>query len=230
MSPVLFWDIDGTLLTTGRAGIFAWEAAAEEVCGTPVDLSPLRTAGLTDAEIAVLVVRKCGADPSPERATAALRSYERHLPERLRWRQGSVLPGVVEILEDLGTRNDVSILLLTGNTDRGAEAKLRHYGLDRYFTAGGAFCREGSDRVGIAREASHLARTANGGVDVQLFVIGDTPHDVRCGQAVGARTVGVASGDYDAGELRESGAWLVLERLPEPAEFIELLGLERSRR
>ncbi|PSN20266.1 phosphatase, partial [filamentous cyanobacterium CCP5] len=52
MMTVLFWDIDGTLLTTGRAGIFALEDAAVEVIGHPVNLSQLKTAGLTDVEIA----------------------------------------------------------------------------------------------------------------------------------------------------------------------------------
>lgn len=230
MSHVLFWDIDGTLLTTGRAGIFAWEAAAEEVCGRHIDLSALPTGGLTDAQIAALVVREAGAEASPERSTAALRSYERHLPERLPWRQGAVLPGVVGILEHLATRDDVSCLLLTGNTSQGAAAKLRHYGLDRYFTSGGGFCRDGSDRISIAREACDLAQVSGHSSQDGVFVIGDTPHDVRCGQAVGARTVGVASGDYDAGELRETGAWLVLERLPEPPEFMAMLGLEQRRR
>jgi phosphoglycolate phosphatase len=226
VTQVLFWDIDGTLLTTARAGIFAWEAAAEEVCERKVDLSRLRTAGLTDAEIAVLVVREAGGEPTPERASSILRSYERHLPERLRWRQGSVLPGVVEILEDLAVRPNVASLLLTGNTRRGAQAKLRHYGLERYFPDGGAFCRGVADRIAIAREAWDRAAAANGSGTLQAFVIGDTPHDVRCGQAVGARTVAVASGSHSLAELRDCGAWLALEALPRPERFAELLELD----
>jgi len=225
VSHVLSWDIDGTLLTTARAGIFAWEVAAEDVCATKVDLSMLRTAGLTDAEIAVLVVREAGGEPTPERATSVLRAYERHLPERLHWRQGSVLPGVVEILEDLAGRRDVSCFLLTGNTRHGADAKLRHYGLDHYFQDGGAFCQVGTDRISIAREAWDLARAANGSGPLQAFVIGDTPHDVRCGQAVGARTVAVASGSHSLGELQACGPWLAFEALPPPQRFAELLGV-----
>jgi phosphoglycolate phosphatase len=225
---VLFWDIDGTLLTTQRAGIFALEEAAREVCGATPDFSELETAGLTDHEIAVVVVRECGGGDSPEIASELLRAYERHLPERLGWRQGGPLPGVVEILDALGEREDVVSLLLTGNTPAGAKAKLGHYGLADYF-AGGAFCVDGDDRPTIARRALEIA-AEHAGAEVSpesTFVIGDTPHDIRAGQEIGARTVAVASGSYDLDELSKHDPWLALERLPDPARFVELLGLDR---
>jgi phosphoglycolate phosphatase-like HAD superfamily hydrolase len=223
---VLFWDIDGTLLTTKRAGVFALEEAAREVCGTAPDFAHLKTAGLTDHEVAVLAITDSGADASPELASAFLRAYERHLPDRLGWRQGGALPGVVAILDELEDRPDVVSLLLTGNTPVGAKAKLEHYGLARYF-AGGAFCVDGDDRPGIARRALTVAAEhAGGSVDPQsTYVIGDTPHDVRCGNEIGARTVAVASGSYSVAELSADDPWLALERLPPPARFIELLML-----
>jgi phosphoglycolate phosphatase-like HAD superfamily hydrolase len=154
--------------------------------------------------------------------SALLRAYERHLPERLHWRQGRVLAGVEAVLRDLSARPGVTCMLLTGNTPAGARAKLAHYGLAGYFE-GGAFCGDGDDRVTIARAARERA---NGAAD--LVVIGDTPHDVRCGQAIGARTVAVASGGYTLSELEACGPWLSLERLPEPARFAELLDLDGS--
>jgi phosphoglycolate phosphatase len=223
---VLFWDIDGTLLSTQRAGIFALEEAAREVCGATPDFSELKTAGLTDHEIAVVVVRECGGGDSPERASELLRAYERHLPERLGWRQGGALPGVVEILEHLRERPDVTSLLLTGNTPVGAEAKLRHYGLADYF-AGGAFCIDGDDRPTIARRALEVA-AEHAGAEIEpgsAYVIGDTPADIRCGREIGARTVAVASGVYGVEELAEHDPWLLMERLPDPGRFVELLGL-----
>ena len=150
---VLFWDIDGTLLTTKRAGVFALEQAAREVCGKSPDFAALETAGLTDHEVAMLAIRECGgADPAAT-ASGFLRAYERHLPDRLGLRQGGPLPGVVEILDALADRSDVISLLLTGNTAAGARAKLEHYGLAGYFT-GGAFCIDGDDRTQIARRAA----------------------------------------------------------------------------
>jgi phosphoglycolate phosphatase-like HAD superfamily hydrolase len=222
VSAVVFWDVDGTLLTTGRAGILALEQAAEEICGTRPDLSELPTAGLTDDEIAVTVVARCAGTGNAATTAALLRRYETHLPARLHDRRGRVLPGVREVLDDLAARDDVACLLLTGNTEAGARAKLAHYGLDGYFSAG-AFSRAGASREAIAARAAELAGPAPPGQG--RYVIGDTPHDVRCGQAIGARTVAVATGTHDRAELAACDPWLALEALPPPAEFAELLEL-----
>jgi phosphoglycolate phosphatase-like HAD superfamily hydrolase len=223
---ILFWDIDGTLLTTARAGVFAVEEAAREVCGAVPDFSSLKTAGLTDAEVAALAIRECDGDPSPATVSTFLRSYERHLPARLHHRRGQVLPGVLEILEELDPRPDVACFLLTGNTPAGARAKLVHYGLERFF-ATGAFCTEDGDRAAIARRAlevaaGELGRPVDGD---EAYVIGDTPHDIRCGEAIGARTVAVASGAYSRDELEAFDPWLALHALPGPERFAELIEL-----
>lgn len=222
MTVHLFWDIDGTLLSTARAGIFALEQAAREVLDDELDLSTMNTAGLTDAEIAVEVCRRYGRE---RRAGDFLRAYARLLPSRLAWRRGEVLTNVREILEALHVRDGVVNLLLTGNVREGAEAKLRHYGLWEFFaTTGGAFSVEGSDRPSIARAARALAGDA---YDAErAYVIGDTPHDIGCGKAIGARTVAVASGPgYSLAELEACEPWLALERLPAPERFAALLGL-----
>jgi phosphoglycolate phosphatase len=219
---VLFWDIDGTLLTTARAGVFALEAALTEVCAVELDLEELVTAGLTDAEVAALVIGTAGIEPAPETVDGFLRAYERYLPECLHRRRGHVMPGVIEILDDLGGRDDVVTLLLTGNTPAGARAKLEHYGLDRYFPRGGAFCARRENREEIARAAAVLA---NGTGPELMYVIGDTPHDVRAGKAIGARAIGIATGSHDAAALEEAGAWRVLEQLPEPRAFRRLVRL-----
>ncbi|MFL5821483.1 MAG: HAD family hydrolase [Solirubrobacteraceae bacterium] len=226
MTHVLFWDIDGTLLTTGRAGIFALEQAAQDVCGIEVDLQSMPTSGLTDSQIAARVIEDCGQEASAERVGALLRAYERHLPERLGWRRGRVLPGVHEILEDVAIRPGVVSLLLTGNTRAGAAAKLAHYGLDGHLFDGG-FCADTDDRDAIARRAWQLAAEREGGevVPERTYVVGDTPHDVACARAIGARAVAVASGSYGRDELEAAGPWLLLDALPEPERFAALLGL-----
>jgi phosphoglycolate phosphatase len=224
----LFWDIDGTLLLTARAGVFALEEASEEVLGQRVDLATMQTAGLTDFEIAQAVCSANGVD-DPAVPTAFLAAYERLLPERLHWRKGRVLPNVRENLDALSGRDDVVNMLLTGNVAAGAEAKLRHYGLWEYFGAGGAFSTEGCDRPSIARRARELAAEHGGEVPPgdRMVVIGDTPHDVRCGQAIGARTVAVATGPgYELEALRACDPWAAIEELPTPPKLERLLGLD----
>jgi phosphoglycolate phosphatase-like HAD superfamily hydrolase len=217
MTVALFWDIDGTLLTTARAGVFALEAAVQDVTGVELDLQGLATAGLTDAAIAALALSEAGAEPGDELVDRFLRAYESHLPELLHRRRGHVMPGVREVLEDLSGRDDVASFLLTGNTEAGARAKLGHYGLLDYFDGGGSFCLGLGERTEIARRALPLANGAT------AYVIGDTPHDVACGKAIEARTIAVATGSYTAEQLVASEPWLVVAELPEPGTFRELL-------
>jgi phosphoglycolate phosphatase-like HAD superfamily hydrolase len=219
MSVALFWDIDGTLLSTARAGVFALEQALRDVTGVELDLQGLATAGLTDAAIAALALGEAGADPSDELVDRFLRAYEAHLPELLHRRQGHVMPGVTEILDDVRDRDDVASFLLTGNTEAGARAKLAHYGLLDYFDRGGSFCVGLGERAEIARRARPLA---NGSMS---YVIGDTPHDIAAGRAIEARTIAVATGSYSVGELSEHRPWHVLEQLPDPGTFRGLIGI-----
>jgi phosphoglycolate phosphatase len=224
MTRVVFWDIDGTLLTTARAGVFALEDAAREVLGVDTSFAELRTSGMTDWEVAALSIRTAGHGDDSDTVDAFLRAYERHLPERLHMRRGRVLPGVVEILEHFDGRADPVNLLLTGNTPDGARAKLSHYGIDRYFR-GGAFCVDGSDRVEIARRAVAVAAEWIGAAPDRgaVTVVGDTPADVRCGEAIGARTVAIASGAYSREELEAHSPSVVLDGFPTPDEFDAML-------
>jgi phosphoglycolate phosphatase-like HAD superfamily hydrolase len=219
MSITLFWDIDGTLLTTARAGVFSLEAALEEVSGVRADLDGMATAGMTDYAIAAAALAAVGHTTEEETVLRFLEVHGRLLPGYLHRRVGRVLPGVRGILDDLSERSDVLNLLLTGNIEAGAAAKLAHYGLDHYFRAGGAFCIGPGDRTEIALRARALA---NG---EPAFVIGDTPADVECGKAIDARTIAVATGSYSAEELEATAPWKVFDQLPEPERFRDLLGL-----
>ena len=224
---VLFWDIDGTLLTTGRAGVPAWEAAVREVVGHDFQLASMRLAGLTDYQIAVQTFEMLGVEPHDATVRSMVRRYEELLPESLPLKRGSVLPNVREILEHLEPRADVRSYLLTGNTRGGARAKLTHYRLAHFFPDG-AFAEDAGDRATIARRALDLARRAGPVADDAVFVIGDTPHDIHCANAIGAKTIAVATGGYAVEELAEHRPWRVFEQLPQVNEFIQLIERGRS--
>jgi phosphoglycolate phosphatase-like HAD superfamily hydrolase len=231
MTVVLCWDIDGTLLTTARAGIFAWEDAIREVAGRACDFSSLETAGLTDVQIATRILERFGFEPEPPRVSALVGCYEARLADCLYRKTGRVLPGVRTILEHLRDRQEVVSILLTGNTEAGARAKLRHYGLEGYFHRG-AFADGVADRVGIARLARAMARDIIGGEpdSSSMYVVGDTPHDVTCAQAIGARAIAVASGIYSVTDLAAYDPWWVLPELPSPDIFLARVTAERSDR
>jgi phosphoglycolate phosphatase-like HAD superfamily hydrolase len=219
---VLFWDIDGTLLTTGKAGVPAWETAVLEITGREFRLSSIRIAGLTDYQIAVRTFEMLGLPPEEDRLRDLVRRYEALLPVTLPQRQGRVMPNVREILDDTARRADVRSYLLTGNTRGGARAKLTYYGLSRYFPDG-AFAEDLGDRASIASRAVELARRAGPLEQERLFVIGDTPHDVHAANAIGARTIAVATGGYSLEELAAHGPWRTLPELPPPREFAALI-------
>jgi phosphoglycolate phosphatase len=223
---VVFWDIDGTLLTTGRAGIFAWEDACLEVTGHALDFQTLKTDGLTDHQVALRIFEQAGKAPDDAALERMVRFYESRLPERLHMRKGRVLDSVREILEYLRAhRPDVHSMLLTGNTAAGAMAKLSHYDLQQFFE-GGSFSEDQGPRAGIAARALASVREKFPQAAIEpghVFVVGDTPHDIDCAAAIGARTIAVASGVYNAAELHAHGAWRVLQTLPGPRDFEALI-------
>ena len=224
---VLFWDIDGTLLTTARAGVFAWEEAMRELTGREVELVSMRIAGLTDFQIAERAFETLGIETDARFLRRFVDRYGELLPASLPRKRGSVMPNVREILEHLRGRSDIRSYLLTGNTRAGAQAKLTHYDLVQYFPDG-AFAEDTGDRGSIARRALELARQGGPVAEDGLFVIGDTPHDVECALAIEARTISVATGGYTLEELQAHRPWRVLTELPPADEFIRLIDEARS--
>jgi phosphoglycolate phosphatase len=222
----LFWDIDGTLITTGRAGLLAWEDACRAITGQSLDFQTLKTDGLTDHQVALRIMEHAGVSASDDALRRMVDVYERRLPERLPLRRGRVLDGIRESLEHLRAhRQDVHSMLLTGNTERGARAKLTHYGLIEFFE-GGAFSTDAGPRSRIAVRALEMVRGRYPEAAIELghvFVIGDTPHDIDCARAVGVRTIAVASGVYGVDALRSHGAWRVVDRIPPVEEFVAMI-------
>ena len=220
---VLFWDIDGTLLTTGKAGVPAWESAVTEVTGRRFELSSVEVTGRTDFQIARATFERLEVPYDEAVLRRMIQRYEELLPSYLPLKQGRVLPNVCEILDQLRPRTDVRSYLLTGNTRGGARAKLTHYQLFDYFPDG-AFAEDFGERATIAQRALQLARQAGPVNEQQLFVIGDTPHDITCAEAIGARTIAVGTGGgYTSEQLRTYRPWRVFDQLPAADAFIDLL-------
>jgi phosphoglycolate phosphatase len=222
---ILFWDIDGTLLKTGGAGLQAWEEACLALTGKAFDWGTWKTDGLTDHQIAVSMLERVGAAASPEAVRGLVQHYEAGLATCLPARQGSVMSGVRELLFHLNAnRRDVRSMLLTGNTAAGARAKLTYYGLQEFFE-GGAFSEDPGPRSDIAVRAMAAARARFPRLSepVRAFVLGDTPRDIECARAIGVPTIAIASGSYDTRTLLERGAWRAFDALPLPAAFEALI-------
>lgn len=211
MKLVLF-DIDGTILHTHGAGRRAVHRALREVFGS-IGPEGHRFDGKTDRQIVreLMTLAGHGDEHIDARMEPMLDRYVGYLRQELAVAHAPphVYPGVREVLDALEAREDVLLGLLTGNLEPGARAKIESAGFawDRFRV--GAFGSDHEHRPelpAVARErGERLLGRALRGEDV--VIIGDTPSDVTCGNAIGARAIGVATGAYVEEELREAGAW-----------------------
>ena len=136
----------------------------------------------------------------------------------------AVMPGIRPLLDRLASRDDTYLALLTGNYQKAARLKLEHFDLWRYFPCG-AFADDAADRNSLLPKALERIRACGGPAvrSADVIVVGDTPHDVACALAAGARPVGVATGSFSVQQLRESGAETVFEDLSDTDAFLKLL-------
>jgi phosphoglycolate phosphatase-like HAD superfamily hydrolase len=220
---VFLFDIDGTLIHSGGAGQAALHAAiAEEFAIDQPAQVPLH--GLTDRSIASRLFERHGIEDSEKNWQRLRDAYLRSLPDWLARRQGVVLPGVVALLEQLAARHNVALGLLTGNVPTGARVKLEFYGLYHYFRFGG-YGERHQRREGAACDALAAARQhLNGHVALErTYVVGDTPHDIRCARHIGSRVVAVCTGAFTADQLARESPDLLLDDLSQPAALLALL-------
>jgi phosphoglycolate phosphatase len=222
---VLLFDIDGTLLASGGAGQAAMEAALrKEFLPTlpPVDIP---TAGRTDRAICMDLFQKFNLAPSAETWTRFCTAYFDELPRHLRQRTGLVLPGVKDLLGRLSEREDVLIGLLTGNFREGARLKLVHYELHHHFQCGG-YGDHHLDRDDVAREAWQAVREIAPHAELdRTWVIGDTPSDIRCARAIGAKVLAVATGMFGVDELAPHGPDALRADVSDHEDVLRVMGL-----
>ena len=220
---ILFWDIDGTLLKTAKAGLYAFEQVIQELYNISFDFDTIKTAGMTDYYIAHQAIQfATGREPAVHEICNLIARYEEVLPSHLAARQGHLTPSVQDILTHVHSREEYISLLLTGNTAVGAKTKLTHYGLDGFFNfKHSAFCNNCFNRTEISAQALAIVTEYYPAVAPEhIYVIGDTPNDIDCGKAIGARTIAVATGRYSVEELNAHSPWWVVAALPSPVEFV----------
>lgn len=176
------------------------ESGLQAAFGVPEIFGHVPYSGRTDVGIARDLLSIHGIDPTLENIERLKSAYLARLPTMLEQMHGTVLPGIAEALTR--ERQASAIGLLTGNVRAGAEIKLRHFGLWHHFPFGG-FADGLNERDDVARRAlseaeSHLGQKLD---PKNVWVIGDTPLDVKCARAIGAKAVIVATGWHPHEEL-----------------------------
>ncbi len=219
---LLLWDIDGTIIATQGAGEAAMDLAMLEVFGINGRLNDIDYSGRTDPLLGRMICQHYGISETPEKVSAFVDSYVRNLASILAEKPATLLPGM-EVLKTLGNRPDCLQGLLTGNVRAGGKCKLSSVSAWQHF-AFGSFADNCFDRNELAPKALKLASQQFGVVFApdQVFVIGDTPRDIECGQVIAAQTIGVATGKYSVEELEDAGADHVFEDLSDTVAFLEV--------
>lgn len=223
---LVLFDIDGTLLLTAGAGRRAITAALVEAVGPDHGFGAVRFDGKTDPQIVTELLAAAGsAPPHDDRQVAALcRRYVELLERELAPGAGSatLMPGVEQLLDHLEGDSRVVLGLLTGNLADGAALKLRAGGLDPARFVVGAFGSDSARRSDLPAIAARRAETRWGRIPSggEVVIVGDTPADVACGEAIGARAIAVATGAYSVAELAACDPWAVFTDLSDTAAVL----------
>jgi phosphoglycolate phosphatase-like HAD superfamily hydrolase len=225
-TKLILFDIDGTLITSGGAGEYSLRLAVKDYFGVEDDLKGIEIAGRTDTGIVRRIFERHDREITPAGQTAFFDRYLHHLSAELGRRKGFLLPGIVELLNALKPRPHLAIALLTGNLARGAQIKLTHYGIWEFFEFG-AYADDDADRNQLGKYARARALEKHG-VEFSpgdIYVIGDTPHDIDCGRVFGAQTVAIATGNFTRAQLAAHNPDFLFDDLSKVDEVIAKLAL-----
>jgi phosphoglycolate phosphatase len=226
MPTLLLFDIDGTLILTGGAGYRAIKHAVEVTLGVQQALDGIPVAGRTDSIILRDAVRAIDGreltDPLRDRIRETYMGTLRAEIERVRGGPG-VLPGVRQLLSRLAGDPAYHVALLTGNFSQTAEIKLGYFDLWQHF-AWGAFGEDAVDRNDLlpVAMARYRGRTGHDIASSDVVIIGDTPNDVEVARVGRARSVGVATGQFDRQALLAAGADVVFHDLSDVDEVMRV--------
>lgn len=205
MVQLVLFDVDGTLVHTGGAGIKAFAKTFATEFNALDGVEKIKFAGRTDVNLVREFFGFHRITATPENFRRFFDRYVFWLDQTVAQSNGGICRGVRKFIDALSALSRPPMLgLLTGNIRLGAEIKLRRYHLWDIFQTGG-FADDGEDRNQIAvaafeRGSRLLGRQLRGG---EVVVVGDTPHDIRCGRFIGARTLAVATGGAELDELEK---------------------------
>ena len=204
MVRLILFDIDGTLIHTNGAGVKAFAKVFASEFKAIDGFARLKFGGRTDVS---LVREFFGVHQIPATPENFGRFFERYvfwLDHILQRSQSEVCPGIWDFIRASKTLPEPPLLgLLTGNIRLGAEIKLRHLKLWHEFSTG-AFADDHEDRNQIAATAWQRGSRAlkEDLRPEQVLVIGDTPLDIGCARAIGAKVLAVATGSCGLNELK----------------------------
>lgn len=228
---VLLFDIDGTLLSTAGVGNRTLALAIENEFNVHQADTNISFSGRTDRGLMSELLQRNGVTGSDQNCGRLRSAYSSLFGEQLDRQGGVVLPGVRELLHALtnrisdkesGQNPKLELAVMTGNFPETATQKLKHFELHSWFSwiSGGD---QHADRDDLARQTAEIIHRRHTPTKCQAVVIGDTPADIRCGKAIGAQTVAVATGEYSEDDLSQAAPDELLIDFSDTQKVVEIL-------
>ena len=229
LKTLLLFDIDGTLLRAENATRVAMNETFKDDFGAKNAIEDISFLGRTDPELfqeaaTGLLGRRLGG----KEYDTFVKGYLERLPGQLKQCNFFLMPGVELLLKTLKARADILMGLETGNIEPAAYLKLKRGGIDNFFTFGG-FGSDSVEREGLVRKGIERARALNHGTipDENIYVIGDSPHDITAGKNVGAKTIAVGTGFVAQEKILATKPLHYLKDLSDLSAFLRCIGCEK---
>ena len=219
---LVLFDIDGTLVSTGGAGIRSMDLAFDALFGIKDAFREISMAGKTDPQIMKEGLKLHGFTCMDGNLKKMKERYLRFLHQEIENPLRQLMPGIEESLR-LFDQMEVALGLLTGNLEKGAEIKLTPFGIYDYFLDG-AFGSDDEDRDKLLPIA--IDKFMRNGFEFspeECIVLGDTPRDVQCAKIHGAYSIAVATGPYSKEDLLNTEADIVLDSLADTGEYMDFI-------
>jgi HAD superfamily hydrolase (TIGR01549 family) len=215
----LIFDLDGTLVDTVYAHVFAWQRALAEA-GMPIDAWRIhRRIGMSGGLFTRAVAREVGRPLTAEEAdgiqTRHGELFRELLPER------RPLPGAVELLRELREAEVPHGIATSGRRPEiDASLEALQVGPETVVVERGLVGRAKPEPDLFLACAEQLGVPAD-----ECYVVGDAVWDLLAARRARMLSVGLLSGGYGEDELTRAGAFRVYRDAKELQESLDELGV-----
>jgi phosphoglycolate phosphatase-like HAD superfamily hydrolase len=197
MNPkLLLFDIDGTLLTARGVPKKAMATVlSRRYLKFRYDVS-YDFSGRTDPQIIEHLLQYDNRDFSDDLIKEILEEFCIELEKEFYdGQKPEIHPGVQVLIPQMRKKEHVFLGLVTGNVSEGARIKLEAAEMHHYFPIGG-FGDDSKDRnelppIAQKRAESHYNKIFE---PENIWIIGDSVHDIKCAQINGLRCLAVSTG------------------------------------